>query len=312
VLCILLVSCAHESELPLPNGIPKSDIVFMPDVAPVYSETTSKTLGFINADGSNRLEYTFRIFGGSHSLFGERYETQQAYYPRWLKSDDGLIFSIADPLQNTRLIDSQGRMYGESCLGFRAGATVSDFQGNILVKIGKDDSAYQTYQNQITPDISLIARYDLKTCDIVGTFTLPIPFESFLFDIGESNTGLFAVSYYDFQSKKNKILIYQQKTKNYSSFLGYHPSLTDDGLLLAYYSLDGKLMILDTRTGISKAIKAIFSTSDNSASEFLFMPGWSPDQKWIVYNTQAGKIYKINIEIGKNIYLTNGWAPDWR
>lgn len=310
--CVFLVSCAYESELPFPNGIPRRDIVFMPDVAPAYSETTSKTLGFINSDGSNRLEFTFRIVGGSHSMFGKQYETQQAYFPRWLKRGEGLMFLIADPLQNARLIDSRGRMYGQNCNGFQTENNGSDFQGNVLVKIGKNNPAYPIYQNQITPDTSLIARYDLRTCNILGIFSLPIPFEYYLSDISESNGGLFAISYYDLQIKKNEILIYQQKTKSYSSFLGYHPSLTIDGTQLAYYSIDGKLTILDTRTGTSKEIKLVFGASDDSAADFLSMPGWSPDNKWLVYNTIEGEIYKVNIETGENVYLTNGWAPNWR
>jgi hypothetical protein len=46
--------------------------------------------------------------------------------------------------------------------------------------------------------------------------------------------------------------------------------------------------------------------------DYLYPVGWSSDNKWVVYNTSEGKIYKMNIDSKEAIYLTDGWAPDWR
>ena len=57
-LLLFLVSCKEkELEYPFEGPMPQSDIVFMPDIDPVYCKFNTKTLGFINADGSNRQEY---------------------------------------------------------------------------------------------------------------------------------------------------------------------------------------------------------------------------------------------------------------
>jgi Tol biopolymer transport system component len=65
-------------------------------------------------------------------------------------------------------------------------------------------------------------------------------------------------------------------------------------------------------TGEERNLLSVIPAPIDSYDSMVSMPGWSPDNQWLVYNTVNGDIFKINIETGENIYLTYGWAPDWR
>jgi hypothetical protein len=309
IIPLFLVACesAAEPTFPLPNGIPKDDIIFMPDGNPVNTNDQGKTLGFINDDGSDHIDYTFKIFGAPLN-FGIRFSTQQANYPRWSRSGTMLVFSIASTPPDIRLIDSNGRMYGQNCDALEYASTL-DAKGNILGEITKDSSLYPQYQNKISANTSLIARYDLKTCTVVGVFSVPVPQHSGLWNISEAGNGLVTA---EFSSDSNKIIILDHTTQAFTLFPGYHPSLSGDGAWLAYYDLYGNLIVRDIKSNVEKTITNIFPAYNLDDPDWLFMPGWSPDNKWLVYNTPDGKIYKVNIETGENIYITYGWAPDWR
>jgi len=302
-----LAACesAAEPTFPLPNGIPKDDLVFMPDGNPVNMNEEGKTLGFINDNGSDYIDYTFKIFGGARSNFGKRLYNQEALYPRWSRSGTMLAFSVASTPPDIRLIDSQGRMYGQNCDGLNQDSTF-DSNGNILGEITKDSPFYPEYQNKITANTSLVGRYDLKTCTLVDVFSIPVPQHSLLSYISEAGNGLVTA---EFNTDSNKIIIFDQTTRVFTLFPGSYPSLSRDGLQLAYYDQNGNLVVRDIKSGMEKTIIDAFSVDD---PDWLFMPGWSPDNKWLVYNTPDGKIYKVNIETGENIYITYGWAPDWR
>lgn len=313
-LLLFLTACVigkgKELEYPLNGGIPQSEIVFMPDAGPVYVKQETKTLGFVNASGSNRQEYTFTLFGGSVSMFNVRYATLHAFSPRWSMSGNELAFSIPDPIQNMRLIGEDGKMYGRTCTDISGSALTFDLQGNVFAEITKHALVYEDYKDMT--DSALIARYDLKSCQIVAVFSLPVPFGSFVGEISESDQGVLSAAFYDFDTHLDSILLYDETTGEYQTFPGFHPSLTEDGALLAYYSMAGALVIRDMRTGMERELLHFFPANDDWPPRFMSMPGWSPDHQWLVYNTPEGEIFKINIETGENIYLTYGWVPDWR
>ena len=313
LLLFLGISCTNdekkEPQYPLNGPIPHSEIVFMPDADPIHVKIDSKTLGFIDADGSNRQEYTFKLVGGALSNFGKHIPSQYASHPLWSMDGDELVFGIRDLPPNTRLIAADGRMYGQACKD-DIGLTF-DLQGNIFTMLSKDDQAYEEYKD-ISSTI-LIGRYDLMSCQIVSVFSLPLPFGSFVSEINESNNGFLTAALFDNEEDIEKIYIYNQSTGESQTLLGYHPSLTEDGTLLAYYNRTGSLVIRDMETGEERMLK-VYSKNEGWAwsPDYISMPGWSPDNKWLVYNTPEGEIYKINIETKENIYLTYGWAPDWR
>lgn len=314
LLLLLSTACviAVERELtyPLHGRLPRSDIVFMPEADPVYVEEDTKTLGFINADGSNRQEYTFNILRGSPSMFGFRFATTYVAYPRWSMTGDALAFSIRDSGPNMRLIDAEGKMYGRHCGDINGGAPTFDLEGNIWVKVSKEDRIYDVFKE--LADKTLIARYDLKSCQLVSVFPLPVPFGSSVGEITESSAGWLSAAFYDFEADQDLILLYNKVTGEVQIFPGYHPSLTEDGTLLAYYSKTAALVVRDMQTGRERVLVRLFPASEPYQAQYLSMPGWAPDREWLVYNTPRGEIFKINIITGENIYLTYGWAPDWR
>lgn len=315
VIPFLLFACASDTEpkVPLPNGIPKNDIVFMPNdpVNPGYANTVRPTLGFINDDGTESVVYSFLIFGGSLSNFGEKLGTNRAEYPRWSKSGDMLVFEIRGNLPNTRLIDFQGRMYGKNCDAFVGGDF--DAKGNILGGITKASPFYSEYQNKVTANASLVARYDIKNCTLVDVFSVPIPQDSFTSGINEAENSLVTAGLYKSNTNTNKVMIFDPMIQSLTSFPGYDPSLSNDGTWLAYYSTVGDLIVRNIKSGVEKSIINVIPSDDViNENDYFSMPGWSPDNKWLVYNTLEGKIYKVNIETGENVYITDGWAPDWR
>ena len=297
-----------EQEYPLGGPIPQSEIVFMPDSDPISANHDTKSLGFINADGGNRQEYTFTLIGGSLSNFGKHIPTQYASLPRWSISGDELLFGIKDLPPNIRLVNASGKMYGQDCLDVGYGGTF-DLQGNIFIIITKKDPLYADYMD--TAGNGLIARYDLKSCHIIEVFSVSVDF--LVGEIQEAENGLLVAAFWDSDEDIDKILIYDQTTGESQTMPGYHPSLSEDGTMLVYYNMEGALVIRDIETGEERMLK-VYSKSEGWAwsPEYISMPGWSPDNKWLVYNTPEGEIYKINIETKENIYLTYGWAPDWK
>ncbi len=115
-------------------------------------------------------------------------------------------------------------------------------------------------------------------------------------------------NYYDFETNQDMILLFDQRTSETTSFAGIYPSFSDDGRWLAYYTADGNLIVRDLATDEERVlVRGVFSYART-----VSMPGWSPDSRWLVYNTQEGMIFKVNRETGERVYLTDGWAPDWR
>lgn len=309
LLVVTVTSCAKETKYPLPDGIPENDIVFMPDANPTSASVDSVTLGFINPDGSNRQEYTFSFSGGTG---GGRHFTQFASHPRWSTLGNELAFSIRDTAPNMRMIDSRGEMYGKTCLDINGANLTFDTNGYILVEIRKEDIVYETYKQRASSATIFIARYDLMSCQIVSVISFEAPNGFFFREISESSAGTLVMAYSDSEEKAEKILIYESDTTKISTFLGFHPSLNYKGDFLAYYSFDGTLTIKELQTGDERKITNVMSKHIESLMRDVSMPGWSPDGRWLVYNTPEGKIYKVNIETGENVYLTHGWTPDWR
>lgn len=309
-MIIPLTSCGPKELLyPLNGPLPQSDIVFMPDGSP-RSTTTDATLGFINADGYNRQEYTFTLIGGAPSMFGQDIPTYYASFPRWSKKGQEVVFTIRNTAPNIRIIDENGRMWGKECDDIDAGFVTTDKNGYVLSSISKYDKAFE--DNMETGQTVFVARYDLKSCQVVSLFSLPVPFNSMVCEINESEDGYITASYYDFEKREDRILIYDTKTNECQTLPGYHPSLSDDGSLMAYYNRQGMLVIRNMKTGMGRELIRVFPANSESRINDLSMPGWSPDKEWLVYNTPEGEIYKINIETKENTYLTYGWTPDWR
>jgi hypothetical protein len=202
-------------------------------------------------------------------------------------------------------------MYGQKCDALDQESTF-DSMGNILGKITTHSSAYAEYQDKITANTSLVARYDLNTCRVVDVFSIPVPQKFFLRNISEAENGLVTTEFYESDTNTNKVVIFNPITQTADSFPGYYPSVSNDGIWLAYYGPAGNLIVRDIKSGAEKTIVNAPSAYSAFDPEYVFMPGWSPDNQWLVYNTQNGKIYKVNIQTGESVYITDGWAPDWK
>jgi hypothetical protein len=309
LISLLVLSSCSETELlyPLDGAIPQSEIVFMPDADPRHLKYDSKTLGFISADGSNRQVYTFKLIGGALSNFGRHMPTQYASHPRWSMAGDEIVFSIRSLPPNIRLIDENGRMYGQKCDDIEAGDLALDLAGNALIQIHKQDKVYEEYLDLTST--ALIARYNIRACRVVSVFNVPVPFGYLHSSIQEAENGLLTAPFWDEGEQMDNILLFNLNTDESQTFPGYHPSLTRDGSLLAYYDYSGALIVRDLRT---EAEKTLILSSVDFRDDLVSTPSWSPDDQWLVYNTSEGDIFKINIETGEQVYLTYGWAPDWR
>ena len=221
VIPFLLFACAGDMEpkIPLPNGIPNDDIVFMPanPVVDVDINPNGKTMGFINDDGTNKVMYAFTMFGGTRSNFGMQLSNRVALYPRWSKSGTMLVFQIASTEPNTRMIDSDGRMYGKNCDAFVGGDF--DAQGNILGEITQAFPLYSEYQNKVTANTTLVARYDIKTCTLVGAFSVPVSQkDSIASGTYEAENGLLIAGLYESTTDTFKVMIFDPMSKSFTSF----------------------------------------------------------------------------------------------
>jgi len=312
LLLIFLASCKkeEETEYPLNGPIPQRDIVFMPDADPIHAEIDSKTLGFINADGSARQEYTFMLFGGAMSNFGKQIPIRTASHPRWSMDGDEITFYIRNTAPNMRLIDQDGKMHGQNCEDIESSEFTLDSNGYALIGITQHDAVYEKYKD--IANEALVARYDLKSCRVVAVFSVPVPMDRLTGEIQEAENGLFAAAYWDGREEIYKILLFDPVSGESQTLTGYHPSLTEDGTMLAYFNRSGVLIVRELETGKESRLEYVIPPPQESYRGYVAMPGWSPDKQWLVYNTPEGEIFKINVETKENIYLTHGWAPDWR
>ena len=292
-------------------GLPDKDIVFVPSEYPTYSDADISTLGFINADGTGREEYSFLFAGGAKSMYGMTLYTQYADTPRWSTSGDELTFGIRNTAPNIRLIDSQGYMYGKNC--YTIGGPISFDRNNYLIKVlREDDLIFSQYQYLIDGNHIALVRFNLKNCTVLSVSSLAAP-SGIFFTIGnETASGQFIISYYQTGTDIPNFFIYEPMQDDHQIFSGFFPELNNDGTLLAYYSTEGVLNIKNVETGAERIIAKVTSNTFSLANNKLSNPSWSPDSQWIVYSTDDGKIYKINVETEEKIYLTHGWSPDWR
>jgi len=306
-----LTSCDKEPQRPFVYGLPDKDIVFVPSEYPAYSDADISTLGFINADGTGREEYSFLFAGGAKSMYGMTSYTQYADTPRWSTSGGELTFGIRNTAPNIRLIDSQGYMYGKNC--DTIGEPISFDRNNYLIKVlHKDDLIFSQYQYLIDENHIALVRFNLKNCTVLSVSSLAVP-SGIVFTIGnETASGRFIISYYQTGTDIPNFFIYEPMQEDYQIFSGFFPELNNDGTLLAYYSAEGALNVKNVETGAERIIAEVTSNTFSLASNMLSSPSWSPDSQWIVYSTDDGKIYKINVETEEKIYLTHGWSPDWR
>ena len=305
-----LTSCEKETKHPLPAGIPDRDIVFVPEEYPTSYSADIKTLGFIDADGSRREEYSFSFAGGAKSMFGKTLFTQYADYPRWSTSGEELVFGIRNTAPNMRLIDAQGYMYGKKCDDIN-GSVNFDNEGFIIKILHKHDLIFDQYKDLIDENHIPLIHYDLINCNVVSVSSLSVP-RSIAYGVGdEASNGLIVINYYDKNTEASKFLVYDIENGKHLFSFDTFTLLNDDGTLIVYVSPTDIMIVRDLETG---AEQQIIDASSNSPLKNDDISGfdWSPDNRWLIYSTTEGEIYRINIETGKNIYITDGWYPDWR
>jgi len=298
--CVEL-SRSRETTRPLPEGIPDREIVFAPDK---YKHNGTRTLGFVNADGTGRVTYTFSFAGGARSMFGMVLFTEYASLPRWSPSGEELIFTIRNTAPNMRLIDNNGNLYGRKCDEIAASISF-DAHGNILKVLHKHDRVFEEYRSLANDNEIILIHYDLKNCEILSTDILPTP-KSIAFGIGEeAENGVITITYYEPNNEAKQFFIYRPQKGDYQIFPGFNPHVNNTGTILAYQSTVETIVIYNLETNSEYRL-------NNKRPVSYSITSWSPDSKWLLYNTSEGEIYKINIETGENIYITDGWNPDWR
>ena len=309
-LNFFLISCQKESQRPFLDGIPDKDMVFVPEEYPTYTDANISSLGFINSNGTKREEYSLLFAGGAKSMFGRTIYTRYANTPRWSPLGDKLIFTIRNTAPNIRIIDSQGFMYGENC-DLISDATTFDKDGYITKVLNQFDRIFEQYQYLIDENHLAIVHFDLINCNVVSVNSLGFPSDNVFGISDETINGIFTISYYESGTEVRHFFIYQPTEKNYQVVSGFFPEVNRDGTLVAYYSPEGFLVVRDLKTE-TESILIKLDADFLSLAHNLESPSWSPDGYWLAYSTAEGEIYKINIETGENIYITDGWYPDWR
>jgi Tol biopolymer transport system component len=315
----LIAACTApvEKKQPFPDGLPERDIVFMPYDPFYFHGKTRNTIGFIDKDGNNLEILKFNVAGGSAQ---NRLKTFSTYVfgPRWSKNRKELVFTIADTPPNIRVIDENGFMFGSDCSDMdQAGSMLSfDMDGNIILWISTIQAMNERYLSEMSDEESLIVRFDLINCQVVDKIYLPFPSNIWILGADISKNILTAMLFdsyrnqYDQSVNPYNVLYYDLLSGKFQTFPGYHPSISDDGSLLAYYSYDGRLRIRDTSNMNESSLVKLFDKEDDF--QFVSRPGWSPDNKWLVYNNREGEIFKIDVTSGEKEFLTEGFAPDWR
>lgn len=295
---------------PFPNGLPNSDIVFVPLNSTYSGDNNSPTLGFIKLDGSEHVEYRFPVLGGSKDMIGRIRYGYLIGEPVWNREKNVIFFGVPDSGPNIRAITSEGNLVGQDCYLVTYAYPVSD--GNIYGLIDENAPVWEMYRNQVLPNTNLWARISLEGCAITETFLLPVPDGNICWLYGETNDGRIVEQCVNLNNDEETIFLLDAKTgKKPFFFPGEGPSLSDDGKMLAYYGEYGSLRVRDLETGENKKL-IVVGKGATDRYEHLGPPGWSPDGKWLVYNNTAGQIFKINIDTLEQVYLVDGWAPDWR
>lgn len=319
-LPIILTACIKQREQsqPLSGGLPDQEIVFMPYDPHYFHGRTKNTIGFVDREGKNLSLKNFNVAGVSAEEYPKNYSTY-VIGPRWSKDGESIVFTIADGPPNIRLIDKQGYMYGSACklLDQAGGFLDFDLKGNILMWLSEIDVTSEYYEDKLSEDESLIVKYDLKSCQIIEYLHIPFPSKYWVTGVNISDGNVLAAMLFDstkkqFDQTENPylVLIYNLQTDDVETFPGYHPSISNDGELLAYFGYDGSIRVRDLETKEEFVLQYLFEYEN--AYQFVSRPGWSPDRKWIVYNNREGEIYRANLETGEIIYITKGFAPDWR
>lgn len=308
----------YEKSQPFPNGLPESEIVFSL-YDPFFAHgLTKKTIGFVDAEGDNRKAVFFNIAGGSATLWPRNYSTY-VNGPRWNSSGDELVFTIRDVRPNVRVINSEGLMYGKDCADIDLAGYHLEFDNEdyLIAWISDLNSGYEHFApSEISEDEQLVVKYDVKSCQIVEILIVPISSEYWLFDLNLSDEYLSVMlldtkkSRFNNSERPYKTFLMNLENGDTKEFLGVHPSLSDDGSLLAFFDYSGNLVVENLDDGTQKDIETPISQGDDF--EFICRPGWSSDNQWLVFNDTEGNIYKLNIMTEELKFLTKGYCPDWR
>lgn len=313
---IIKIINRNEPKQPFPNGLPEQEIVFMP-YDPFFSHgRTRKTIGFVDSDGNNRELFHFLIKGGSAFKFPKQFSTY-ANEPKWSGDGQSLAFYISDVPPHIRVIDKQGNMYGKKCVDTYLNDFGFDGKGNIVLWISRSNSLFEDYGDEVEGEEQLFVRYDFKKCQVIEAISVPIPKDFKITGVNISKGGILTcmineVVKYTYQEpeKPYSVFIYDLMTGEKQTFPGFLPSLSDDGSMLAYYGYNRELIIRDMESNEEWAFRRIYRYDD--FYRWVSSPGWSPDNQWLVYNTRDGEIFKVNVNSGEHIYITDGYTPDWR
>jgi hypothetical protein len=306
-------SSPQEPAHPFPKGLPDQEIVFMPDAGPHEQRWDARTLGFIHPDGSGRLEFTFPMLTGYRSMFGHPEARSKASYPRWSPQGD-LVFIIGG-IFPVRLIDGKtGRMYGRDCDVFGGpGLPRFDSQGHLLTEPNRRSArseAYRAHRVFERSGATMHLRLDLKTCRIRGQLDVPRIEGTEFWAYEESPTGWIVARGWPSKAEP-RLLLYHPARGLREIFAGAHPSFSRDGTWLAYYDLEGYLVVRPVEVSSPQRLVRVFDPSTEDGG-WLAPPGWSPDGSRLVYGTPTGQMFVVDRRTSVVRLLGPGWAPDWR
>ncbi|MBN2118128.1 MAG: PD40 domain-containing protein [Anaerolineales bacterium] len=306
--CLILVGLACSAGTPAetraPEIFPGTDLVF----------TSSKGIGFVNADGSDRssLSMTTKMPYGMEN---------QIWRPVITGDDRALIVKIGDKFEHVyalkELVLWKAGELPVPCLQWQA-------QQMAYLSANQQQIFIQTKQGT--------ARYNLSSC---GTNDAPI----------ETYDGILGIPSPDLQyiasvdelddPRHNRAVVVRDMESGETQVVGEgnYPAWSRDSQWLAYTGPDG-IYAFNVETDIQPR-RVIFYPNlfdEQYPTYFGAAPwrippevSWSPDGKWLVYHKWVGTdyntgidpssntIYKLDIETGEETeIIDHGMYPSWR
>lgn len=276
------LSITRKSRLiSLSKQLPERDIAFWKDI---------NILGFINPDGSGLETRGVSVTGGLIAdLKNWNIPPTINNTVNW--SLDGNYLAIRYTYQN--LGGGFPLIFSKNGKVFQCPYDEDRLFGPGRIWIINDNRIITTVHS--FPGYYRIVTLDMFTCKEINQLYAVKIVDANIMDFSYSNKNWMAINLAT--NDGTKIMVLNEKLQEVFEIpLGYDPSWSIDGKMLAYAIEDGLYVVDQTRKNVQKLINGKY-----------YYPSWSPDGQWLAYyDYDKGTIYKINIKTKEIVELFSG------